>query len=795
MINGGFEINLKSLFQKIKKNKLLFIASIVTCLIIGYLYILFSTPQYEAATSILIDSSGNNRELGKSKYVEDGVGLIEVEKNLYNEIGIIKSHALIQKTIENLNLDVSYHTGKLFGTKEHYGHYPFQVSLDRNKPQIFGEFFEVELLDNNRYRITIDTEDFIVTNPVNNSSRIVENEFELSKVYSFGEVAKHDYFSFTLSKPSYNLDSSEFSDKQLSFKIHNSENIASSYSNRIDVNNIDLQASIFRLTAVGPIVSREIDFLNKLTKNYIQSKFDTRDKIASTKASFLKEQLDEAADSLLNAELALESFKRSEGVVDLGATASNALNQTQTLQVDKAKLQLDIRYYNSLIDYIAKNRNADEFAIPSATGINDPLINQSLIQLKNLYAEKSRKKFYVTNNNEEISILNGQINEAIDALLGHLRSGVKSSRLALGSVSSQIDDYSGVMGELPTRQKELLGIQREKELYENLYNYLSEELAKTGIARAESTTDTVILDAPRMVGDGPVSPKKRFITAFALFLGIALPLFKIVFLSKDDEIENVGQIMALTKMPIIATIPRLQEGNKVPESDLSYWKVKEAFRGLAANLKFAKSKESSCVIGITSYLPNEGKTFNSINLGIALAEAGKKTIIVDSDLRLPRIVTEKDKIDGKGLSNYLNGEISKIDQIIHPNKSVKNLKFIPTDVAGDNIHEMLSGSRMHELILYLKKKFDYIIMDTPAVGVVSDFILFSDQIDINLFVLRKGIAQKSFIQYLEDLVENGNKKDSYIIFNDTVNNEQVYGYGKTYGSYQKPPLIKESLSV
>ena len=509
--NARQEVNLKAFLKKIYEHRLLFLASIGAFILLALLYIFFATPQYEVSTSILIDSSGSNRSLGDSKYVEGGVGLIEMEKNLYNEVGIIKSFSLIRLTVEDLGLDVSYHTDSFTKSKEHYGYFPFEVDLQRNKPQMYDIPFNVEVLNDERYRLTVKADDFMVSNPSNGSVREVSKDFIYAKEYKFGEQVVHDYFSFILRKPDYTVNVDDFEGEDLSFTVRNIDDVTASYVEELDVNNIDIQASIFKIVSTGTDVDKEKNFLAKLTDNYIQNKLSSRNKIASSKEDFIREQLSVISDSLTKVEFNLESFKKDKKAVNLGVSATNALNQTQDLQVEGAKIRLDIKYYNTLIQSVENNRYNDDFVIPSATGIDDPLLNQNIIELQRLYAEKSKKKNFVTSNNQEITILNGQINESTDLLLNNLRNAVQSSRFALQRVDSQMANYNSQISSLPSQENQLLTIQRQSNLYENLFNYLNQELAKTGIARAESTSDTRILDAARMVGNGPVAPQKKLI--------------------------------------------------------------------------------------------------------------------------------------------------------------------------------------------------------------------------------------------------------------------------------------------
>jgi len=794
-INTQHEVNLKLFLQKVYTNKWLFIVSICSCVTIAILYILLTTPKYEVSTSILIDPSGNNRVLGESKYVEGGVGLIEMEKNLYNEIGIIKSFNLINQTVQDLGFNVSYYGENWIKNREHYGYFPFNVTLLESEAQLFDVPFEIEILANERYRLSIDANKFMVSNPSNETTHEVNYDLDYSEIFSFGDTVENDYFNFIIKRPDYKVNANDFRNLDLSFIIHDHDEVSNSRMDGLEVNNIDIQASIFKIVSNGTLVEKEIDFLRKLTENYIQNKLVSRNKIGTSKESFIRKQLDVISDSLLKAELNLELFKRDQNAVNLGATATNALGQTQNLQVENAKIGMNIKYYNSLIQYVENNRNSDDFVIPTAVGIDNAIITQNIVELTRLHAERSKKKFFVTNDNQEMSILNAQIEESTELLLNNLRSTINSSEFELRGIRSQLANYSGVINTLPLREKQLLSIQRQSTLYENLFKYLSQELAKTGIARAENTSDTRILDDPRMVGDKPVAPQKSLLLVLAVIVGTFVPLTKTVFFTPDDYIDNVNQIWANSVIPLIGSIAHRNTNSKQSKSDLSLWKIKEDFRHLAVNLNIISSKKKCTVLGITSILPEEGKTFCSINLGIALAEVGKKTLIIDTDLRSPSLVKNTDKIKGKGLSDYLQGDVKSLDTIIHKYEKLSDLDFVPTVMVDDNVHGLLSGEKMNSLILELKERYDYIILDTPPTGPVSDYILLSAFANINLFVVRRKIAKTSFLEEFKKLLLHDKKKKSYIIFNDASDKDFNYGYGDKYGASKNPRIIDDYLLV
>ncbi len=790
-MDQGF--NLKFLFQKIFQYRLLFLSSIALCLLLAFLYLKLATPQYEVSTSILIDTEGSSRALGESQYVDGGVSLIEMEKNLYNEIGIIKSFSLIEQTVNDLDFDVSYYGKNWYKKKEYYDYFPFKVILKDSTSQLYGLPFEVMVLPNNKYRLLVEGDDFQVFDAVSKKLRSYKRPFKYSKEYSFGEEVSHEYFNFLIQRNSSEISLTDFSGEELSFVVNNSNVLASAYMSKIEVSNIDLQASIFKLDSEGPIINKEIDFLQKLTDNYVQNQLASRNEIATSKETFIQNQLAVISDSLSKVESQLEAYKKNKRALNLGATASNALRQTSNLQVDRGKIQMEMNYYQTLIESVSNNRNSPDFEIPTAVGIEDPLINANIIELKQLYDARSKKRFFVTSNNEEMSIINGQIKASTDLLLNNLRNAVKSAEYELSRISSQLNSYDGVISSLPTQENELLTIERKSVLYENLFKYLSQELAKAGIARAENTTDTRVLDEARLMGSGPVSPNKRLIMGLGFLIGLLIPLGWITLMSSQDLIENVNQIMGHSEIPVIASIIHFDDSVKKSKSDISLWKLKESFRDLSTNLRFVS--EEPCVIGITSILPEEGKTYNAINLGITFAEAGKKTLIIDTDLRNPSVVKTSTNFDGKGLSSYLKGETSSMRDIVYPHEEVSNLKFIPTSVIEGNVHELLSNGKIAVLIKELKQQYDYIILDTPAAGLVSDFLLLSDFIDINLFVVRRNVAKIKFLDDLKKLTPTKRDQKSFIVFNDVPPKQHKYGYEEKYGRNKEKQLINKSLSV
>ncbi|MCB0550398.1 MAG: AAA family ATPase [Phaeodactylibacter sp.] len=780
------DLNIAGLAKKIWEKKFLFAASVILCVGIAFIYGKIAPPMYAVKTTLLIDSSGNSRKLGDSKYVEGGVGLIDMEKNLSNEMGILTSYSLMEKTVQDLDFQVSYYIGKWYKEREAYGYFPFEVELVDSSAQMFGARFYVEILSDQRFRLNVNAKEFDVSNPANGTTRTVERKFEFSEVFFFGKPVQHDYFHFIIKKPDYKVVLEDFADQELSFQIHSISGLAKAYASKLEVSQVDVNASILKLTSQGQVPKKEIDFLNKLTEHYIQSKLDERDEIALSKESFIREQLASVTDSLAKAELRLEAFRSRAQAVDLTQTATNALNQVQNLQSSKAQIELKAKYYNSLLQYLSDTNSIDKIIAPSVAGIEDPLLNENLLELKRLYSERSRLKYFKGDKSYDLEILDQQIRTTTRSLRENLKNTINSSMLALGNLDNQILTYEGTISQLPSSEKQLLNYQRKSNLYENLFNYLSQELAKTGIARAEDIPDTKVLDAPRMIGNGPVEPQKGLLMALGFMIGLILPLgLVIVQHSIDEKIQDVSQLESYTKIPVAASIAHdYSDVKPTLSNDVQLeWQVQESFRDLCAKIQFLITDPAKNVIGLTSTVPNEGKTFCALNLGIHFARGGKKTLVIDSDFRVPSQLKEDGALKKKGFSDYLKGNNVEVSEIIHVSDHTPNLHYIPTRIEENfNPQELLTSPRLEPLLEDLKGSYDYIIIDSPAVGLVSDFLLVSRFLDIQLFVLRRKVSKLSFLQGLEKLIKKGKMKNTFLIFNDAIGKSFKYGYGDySYG--------------
>ncbi len=795
------EINIKHLVTKIFDRKWYFLASILTCLVLGYLYTKIAAPQYEVSTSLLLDPSGQNRQLGESRYVEGGVGLIETEKNLYNEIAILKSYSLIELALRNLPFGVSYHSTKGFQTRECYGYFPLEVEMDKDSAQLYGARFEVILEEMGMFQLKVKADEFSVSNPATETVREMKETFNFNKKYKFGEAISHPYFHFTINPPAYEVNAADFDNQRLFFQLHSLGELANDYHERLKVEQVDIQASIMTLNIVGQAPDKEVAFLNSLSKAFINRELDERNEIAASKEAFIREQLEGISDSLAIAERDLQQFKQGTSAVDLNRTTTNTLDQIQRLETDKGQLALNVKYYRSLLQYMNDAEAIDKIVSPSVAGINDPLLSQNLLDLKRLHSEKTRLEFYKGSKSYDLVLIDEQLQNTRNALKETIQNLINAESLKLKDRNQRIAQLEATISQLPVNEQRLVNYERDNTLYGNLYNYLNQELAKTAIARAEDITDTKVIDKPRQVGDGPVAPQKLLIMALALIIGCLIPLIGIIF--ADQSLENIHsaqQIEAYSQIPLLHQIgsfdaPLSTLANYKPE-----WVRDETFRSLSANLRFLLPDEEQNVIGWTSFGQGEGKTFGALHLAANYARAGKATLILDLNFRTPQIFKGINLNDKTDLKTYLLDPSVSVEQITYAHKHLPNLHYIPTKQAEKNPHLILSSNRFKNLLKALKYEYDYIIIDGPALGLVADYLLIAEYIDINIFVVRKGQIKLKQLEELQDLANKGQMKNPFIVFNDAG---KKYNPTPSYSMEQQPeeakklinwPIFKRSVS-
>ncbi len=777
-INNSEEtINVKEIIFKYSKSWYYFFLCIVFCLFGAFLYNRYTTPLYSGSTTILIRDD-SNASLGAENLLE-GLELFSGKKNLKNEIGILESYDLIAKTIQDLHFQTSYfHVGKI-RTAEVYKNVPFQAIVDSNTTQTLGIAFHVHILENNSFELKTEAKNVRQYIPVKKTfTEQTRVSFKYSAKHSFGETIETENFSFKLQKQP--IFDESFIGKEFLFFFHDINNLTKKRLKNLTIAPINKEASIININSKGEVARKELDFLNQLASNYIQLGLDEKNQMAANTITFINQQLQDVSDSLLTAENKLENFKENNPKLELSYKDYGTFFQIEQLEKERSILEVNDKYYKALLNYLTSNDNVDKIVAPSAMGINDPLLNSLINDLSRLYAEKSTLALNTREEHPVFQSLISKIESTKKSLIENVNNIINTSDIAIQNVNNRIIQEEKLISNLPQSERVLVNIQRKFNLNESIYTYLLEKRAEAAIALAGNVADHKVLDIARLESRLPISPKKNISYLLGLILGFIIPIVWITI--KDffnDKVISKNDIEKITSYPIIGNILHSDKGSNLIVLNNPKSAISESFRAIRTNIQYLNSDKKKKIISITSSISGEGKTYCSMNLASVFALSGSKTLLIGADMRKPKIFSDFQLPNDKGLSNYLSNQIKKKEIIQKSN--IENLDIILSGPTPPNPAELLDKQLMKSFLKELQEEYKYIVIDTPPIGLVTDSLILMKYTDVNLYMIRQNYSTKGMLEYITTLFEQKEIKHINLVFNDIDEKSMNYGYGYGYG--------------
>jgi capsular exopolysaccharide synthesis family protein len=466
--------------------------------------------------------------------------------------------------------------------------------------------------------------------------------------------------------------------------------------------------------------------------------------------------------------------------LDINSTATNLRANLDKIEEEKADLEVKLKYYNFLATALKDESKISEIVVPSALGLDDPLLNNLLLELSKLNQERTGYNYNAKENNPLIEIVDLKIRNLMKTITENVSNMVEVTSIALRDVNNRISKIQTNLNALPKNERELVKIQRSFEFNDNVYNYLLEKRAEAGIAIASNTVEKTVVDQPYQVGNGPISPNSKLVYGIAFFLGVAGTIAFIII--KDFLNENIvthDDVEKSTKIPFIGTIAH---GTKREQGTIiahAHSPIGESFRSLRVNLQYLTLGKNANVIGITSSRESEGKTYCSVNLAAAMAHSGRKTILVDTDMRKPQVASYFQIKNKKGLSNFLIGDCD-VKDIIH-NTDNKGFDVIVSGPIPPNPIDLIGHPRMEELMNTLKQNYNTIILDSPPMGYVSEYIILMKYTDANIYIVRSDYTHRNSLSKINKLYERKKISNVSILLNDVKTSKRTgYGYGYEY---------------
>jgi capsular exopolysaccharide synthesis family protein len=725
----------------------------------------YSEKIYTVSSTLLIKDDQFDRGNSNLGSVIPGGDIFRSQQNLKNEIGILKSFSLNDSVMKKLDdFHVVYAGVGKRGLVESmlYKLSPFKVIYDSLKNEPKGRKVKIEILSNTKYIISLDGE---------------KNSGDTMK---FGEKFLKKGFDFTIVPriPGSDIFNNNHSNSYY-FYFTNPENLAAEYSSKLSVTPIEKEASLVTLSVSGPVLEQEADYLNKLMQVYIDYGLENKNRTATSTIKFIDKQLSEISDSLTRAEEKLEKFRLANKFLNLSLEGTRIQSKLERLENEKASFDLQFQYYKYLSEYLNNKKADEEIVSPSVMGITDVVLLRLVSELSTIQKEREKLGLNFEANQPALNLIDKQTEETKEALKENIKNGMAGLKLLISDSEDKIAAVESEVNRLPTTERKLINIQRQYDLNNTVYTYLLEKRAESSIARASNVPDNRIIDHASLYSSGLIRPKTRYNNIIALIIGLVLPMALILLIDYfNDKVIDKRDVERRTKVPVIGYISHSDRKSHIPVVEKPGSSFAESFRSVRTSIKYFIKENEIPVIAISSTISSEGKTFISINLAAIIALLGKKVLLIGLDLRKPRIDKAFNFDTSPGMSTYLIGNCA-YEEVIKSTQ-IDNLYYAPAGPVPPNPAELIEKEEMKKFIENARKEFDYIIIDTPPVAVVTDTLLLAPYVDLNLFIVRQRYSSRSTIDLIEQLNRDGKLKHMAIIIND-INLSGYYGYGMRYG--------------
>jgi capsular exopolysaccharide synthesis family protein len=512
---------------------------------------------------------------------------------------------------------------------------------------------------------------------------------------------------------------------------------------------------------------------------YSNQNLERKNHIASITIDYIEKQLNEISDSLSITEDNLQSFRSSNQLLNITDQSSGISTQYMNLQNQLAEMVTHQKYYDYISDYLRKNSNFSDMVVPSSYGIQDPLLNNLIGELISAQAQRSNLIENKQEKNPLVQRLGIQIENVKKTISETIEAASKTTAISIDEMNKRISKTEAQISKIPVTQRRLGNIERKYHLNDAIYNYLLEKRAEAKITKASNLPDDIIIEPAQMVGLKPVSPNKLVNYIIAFFLGMSVPFGFIFFKTEmNEKVVSQEDIERITKFPLLGKIPvnNFKIRNIMFEHPNS--NISESFRALRTNIDFYSKGLHKKVLMVTSCLEKEGKTFIATNLAMSYAQLGRKTILVDFDLRKPETYFDDKDSRSAGLSTYLIDKIKLADII---KKSPHNkLDYIPSGLLPPNPAELIGLDSTEKLISSLKESYEIIVLDTTPLAQVTDAYLLINLADFKLVITRQNYTlKKVFLATIKD-IQQKEVENVCIVLNDNKIIDSQYGYGYGY---------------
>jgi capsular exopolysaccharide synthesis family protein len=785
--------NYKDLIFKMWRYKWWFVLTTLIFVTGAYLFNKFSTPLYKNQTTVLLKESERNSFLA-SQSVMQGFGLFSNNDNIENEMAIITSYSLVNEVVNQLNMETSFHQEEyrfggiiqkdiLLESQENYLYKPLYVSIDKSKLQPIDTKIYFTILNKDEFILEAHGEDVMIYNYITDEVVNIVDNFDFKGQYRFGQAIDEEFLHITIHLNEEINKGTPIPGRNF-FSLNSPSFVTLKALSNLKVSQPSITSSLVTISMSGDNRHKITDFLNALANTYLDNNLEKKNKIAINTVKFIDSQISEVADSLTFAESKLQNFRTSNRVTDLGYQGQQSLERLSRIEGERALLTMQKKYYDYIRDYFAKNPDLSDLIAPSSMNVQDPLLNQLITQLITLNSERTNLLNQGNVKNLRLGPIEVQIANLKQTIMENIQSNAATTEMALQDLNNRAARISSEVSRLPSTERQLFGIERTFKLNDAIYTFLMQKRSEAQIASASNTPDYEVIDPARLIISYKTFPKTKLTLIIGLMIGLIVPFVIIVL--KDylnTKIVNKKEIEQLTDFPILGHVFHNDTKEKIVISENVNSPLSETFRSLRTNLQFYAKEKDRQVFLVTSSYSGEGKSFISQNLALVYALFGKRTLLMGFDLRRPKLFQDFNLSNNRGVTSYLIGQAT-IDEITQ-HTSNANLDFISAGPVPPNPLELISSDATKTMMNTLKGKYEYVIIDSPPIGVVSDSFLLTEFADVNIYVVRQGFTNRDAFSNNIKQLQHKRIKHVSIVINDVAPEGMKYDYGYEYSYYKE----------
>ena len=716
-------------------------------------------PTYYSQGTIVIKESATYGSSASA--LMSGFGVDAGYKNVNNQMIMLGSYDLMSRVVDSLPfLDVEYITQGRFKTRQLYRQTPILVEATRIDPRAYEILYQVNFRHDGSMHLSSTNENLYLEMDVH-----------------YGEPIHCPYFDGKIFPTELMTNNGK-----IYFRFRSHESLVDEFMSRLQLSFVTEGSTVLALSLVSETPQRDCEFIDELAKIYLLQNLEQKNEVAENSIRFINEQLQNLQSSLQVSEGAMTNFRQENKFVDVNSYAGQLMGRIAAYDQQSMELRLRETYFDYLIKYIHDNIEKGAVIAPTTMGVNEPILVGLVQQLNDLRIQRgelTEKNVYYAKYTKDIE----NVKTAIEEVVTSMRASLEIEKEDL---TNRYKEVERSIKQLPQKELEMVAIERNYRIDDNYYTFFLQKRAEAEIQKASNTPDNSIMDKARTTAIMNAKAKKKTTSTY-LIIGFLIPMILIILSELlNNKIRSPKDVVKLKYFRLIGTLRHAKSQNPTLVRASPRSSYAEMLRAIRTRMEFVLRRKEKMVICVTSTESGDGKTFLSTNLAALYAMTGKKTLLIDLDLRKPNIHTKLGLENGSGMSNYLIGEAEEEDIIVH--NTPFGFDFVRAGTIPPNPGELVHSDKLAKTLEKAREDYDFIIIDTSPIGLVPDAYAVIEHSDICLYVIRCMQTNKSFckqtLEQVSDVVDQP-EKIQLVLSDIPTSGRHSYGsgYGYGYGGY------------